>query len=469
MIDFQQVKARIPYFLKVPYRSAIAMVPYTWRNGGKIYRDTYKFLQKSQWFSKNQLVEYQNSQLKKLVLHCYQNVPYYSRIFADYGLNPKDINEPNDLRKLPFLDKETIITNFLQLTAINIPKRVWRYCSTGGTSGKPLLFYADKQNTVEREQAFWSVFLDRVDYSFGDKMVVLRNNALLGKKKWDYSPLTRKLVLDPFKLTPTNVDDYFDAIAQSGIKFLHTYPSAATTLLHFAKEARKNRELPIRTIVATSENVYNGQRFFLENGFNARFFSQYGHSERLIFAGECEHSINYHVFPEYGVLELIDEHGKTITKPGIVGEIVGTGFNNYVMPMLRYRTGDFAEYSEEHTCKCGRNYPLLSRVKGRWLQEMIIRGDGAYISITALNMHSNIFDNVRQFQFYQDTPGELNINVIRAENYSEIDTIRIRKQLLEKLGDIQLDINFVDSIPATSRGKHKFLIQKLNVAFGENK
>ena len=455
-------------FLKMPYRYTMAMFPYSWRNGGQTYRSTYEFLQKSQWFSKKQLFGYQCRELQKLIFHCCTNVPYYKKIFAEHGLRQEDIVEPGDLCKLPFLNKETISSHFLNITATNIPKKHWVYQTTGGTSGKPLSFYAQKDFSKQRESAFYEILLNRAGLSFSNKIIVLRNSAIPGKRIWDYNPKTRRLTLDPFKLTPTNVKEYFDVIVKSKIECLHTYPSAAATLLHFAEETGVKEKLPICVILATSENVYEGQRMYLENGLHSRFFSTYGHSEQLIFAGECEHSTNYHVFPEYGVLELIDEHGKTITKPGIVGEIVGTGFNNYVMPMLRYRTGDFAEYCEEQTCKCGRNYPLLSKVKGRWLQEMIIRGDGAHISITALNMHSDIFDNVRQFQFYQDTPGELIINVIRAKDYSENDTIRIRRQLLAKLGAMQLNIHFVDSIPATSRGKHKFLIQKLNVGFRVN-
>ncbi len=47
---------------------------------------TYRLLKKSQWWTKEQLEEYQMQQLSKLLNHAYENVPYYRRIFDERGL-----------------------------------------------------------------------------------------------------------------------------------------------------------------------------------------------------------------------------------------------------------------------------------------------------------------------------------------------------------------------------------------------
>ena len=70
---------------------------------GKVFRDTYDFLQESQWWSKEQLEEYQLQQLSTLLQHVYENVPYYHRIFDERGLKPKDIQDFTDLQMLPYL------------------------------------------------------------------------------------------------------------------------------------------------------------------------------------------------------------------------------------------------------------------------------------------------------------------------------------------------------------------------------
>ena len=61
-------------------------------------------------------------------------------------------------------------------------------------------------------------------------------------------------------------------------------------------------------------------------------------------AGECECSKNYHIFFEYGYFELVDENGNVIEDANKQGEIVVTSFEMTAMPLIRYKTGDFAEY-----------------------------------------------------------------------------------------------------------------------------
>ena len=84
-------------------------------------------------------------------------------------------------------------------------------------------------------------------------------------------------------------------------------------------------------------------------------------------------------------------------------------------------------------------------------------------------MHTHVFDNVQQLQFYQKIKGEVVLRVVKSETYSEQDTIQINKELSEKLGnDMELSIEFVDKISRTGRGKYKFLIQKLQIDKGNH-
>jgi phenylacetate-CoA ligase len=95
-------------------------------------------LQESQWWSKEQLEEYQLQQLSKLLQHAYENVPYYRRVFDERGFKPKDIPDFTDLQMLPYLTKEDVRTNFNDLIARNIPKEQMDYGTTGGSTAVPL-------------------------------------------------------------------------------------------------------------------------------------------------------------------------------------------------------------------------------------------------------------------------------------------------------------------------------------------
>jgi phenylacetate-CoA ligase len=167
---------------------------------------------------------------------------------------------------------------------------------------------------------------------------------------------------------------------------------------------------------------------------------------------------------EYGVLELTDEDGTPVPF-GEVGYVTGTGLDTYCMPFIRYQTDDVARFAQA-ACSCGRALPLIIDLVGRWQQEVVVTRDERYIPVTTLNTHTDAFNQVEQYQFYQDTPGELTIKVVPLPDYAEADTSRIQEALLTKLhGEMEIQIVFVSQIPRTRRSKHRWLIQKLPVSF----
>jgi phenylacetate-CoA ligase len=108
-------------------------------------------------------------------------------------------------------------------------------------------------------------------------------------------------------------------------------------------------------------------------------------------------------------------------------------------------------------------------MEGR-LHEFLISKTGRPISMTAsvAALHAPIFENVRQFRFFQDTPGKVELLIMRKRGYSAgADDVRIRQELSERLGpDMELtEIKVVDHIRPGPRGKHSFLEQRLGNVF----
>lgn len=463
-----QFAANFPRPLKQCLRYAYGALPFGIRYG-KVFRETYAFLQESQWWSRERLEEYQLAQLGKLLDHAYENVPYYRRVFDERGLKPKDIQDFKDLQLLPYLTKEIIQKNLEDLKARNYPPSKFGYVTTGGSTGIPMGFYLENGVSNAREWAFMLTQWNRVGFKIGDRCVVLRGNAVRSASKgkfWEYDPINKNLILSSYHLTDENMPKYIEKIKKFKPNFIQAYPSAITILAKFMQEHSIRPFYSVKALLCGSENLYTWQRELLEEVFQCRVYSWYGNSEQAVLAGECEKSTYYHIFPEYGIVELIGKGGKPLTGEDEIGEIVATGLNNFICPLIRYRTMDLA-VPANGMCECGRNYPLLRNVEGR-LQELIVTKNGRLISMTAINMHSDVFDNVKQFQFYQDKNGEVIFNIVRKDGYTEKDTGYIEKELGKKLGyDVDLIIRFVDSIPRTQSGKYRFLIQKLPIEFGD--
>lgn len=457
-----------PCFLQNTAKCVYGILPLPIRYG-KVFRNTYAFLQESQWWSQQQLEEYQLEQLNRLLHHAYENVPYYRKVFDERGLKPEDIQNFDDLRKLPYLTKEIIQENLPGLIAKNYPRSKLQYVTTGGSTGIPLGFYHEKGISDAKEWAFMLTQWKRVGFKNNDRCIVLRGAVVQSASKgklWEYDPINKWQILSSYHMTDETLPKYIAKIRKFKPVFIQAYPSAITILARFIKENKIEPFPTIKAILCGSENLYDWQRNLLEEVFQCRVYSWYGHAEQVVLAGECEKSTHYHIFPEYGIVELIGKDGKPVTQENELGEVVATGLNNFACPLIRYRTMDLAVLANTK-CGCGRNYQLLKKVEGR-LQELIVTGTGRLISMTAINMHSDVFDNVRQFQFYQEKKGEVIFNIVRNEAYTDRDTEYIRRELQKKLGvDVDLIIRFVDHIPRTQSGKYRFLIQKLPIEFGD--
>lgn len=460
---------QIPYPVQQGIRYFYGALPPRVRYG-KVFRNTYAFLQESQYWSREELDEYQLEQLSKLLHHAYQNVPYYRRIFDESGLKPKDIQDFRDLQLLPYLTKNIVQENLMDLVARNYSKSKLQYVTTGGSTGTPLGFYLEKEVSAAREWAFMLTQWNRAGFKIGDRCVILRGNVVGSSRKgkfWEYDPINKNLVLSSYHMTDETLPKYIEKINEFRPDFIRAYPSTITIMARFMRVSNIRPFPSIKAILLGSENLYSWQRELLEEIFECRIYSWYGHTEMCALAGECEKSTNYHIFPEYGYVEIIGKGGKSISGVSKMGEIVATSFNNFAMPFIRYRTMDLAQ-STNAKCECGRSYPLLKNVEGR-LQELIVANDGSLISLgpVIFGIHDIDWAKIKQIQFIQDIPGELTIQVVKDSSYPEMEieayVLRLFNARLE--GRCRLDVRFVDYIPRTQRGKYRYLIQKIPIEF----
>jgi len=469
-MDLKKFAQSLPYPIQQPLRYIYGAIPPSIRYG-KAFRETYAFLQESQWWSREKLEEYQMQQLSELLHHAYDNVPYYRRVFDERGLKPKDIQNFGDLRKLPYLTKEIIQENLPDLVARNYPKSKLQYVTTGGSTGIPVGLYHERGVSGAKEWAFMLTQWNRVGFKIGNRCVVLRGNVVCSASKgkfWEYDPASKNLILSSYHMTDETLPNYIVKVREFKPDFIQAYPSAITILARFMKENNIEPFPSVKALLCGSENLYPWQRELLEEVFQCRVYSWYGHSEQVVLAGECEKSIYYHIFPEYGFVELIADNGKPVTEDGKMGEIVATGLNNFACPLIRYRTMDLA-VPANGKCECGRNYPLIKRVEGR-LQELIVTRDKRLITLTALifAQHFEAFSKVKEMQLVQEREGDLVVKIVRFPQYAHSDEREILSKMQRCVGD-GLDINFayVDHIPRTRSGKYRFLIQKVPIEFGD--
>lgn len=438
--------------------------PHVWL--GKRFRAKLRFVSAAQHWSRDEAAAYQLRALQKIVTLANDRSPYYRKQFRACGFEPGDLRGLEDIAKLPTIDAQTIRDHLPLMRTRQFVDPNADYISTGGTSGSPLRFHINADRSAI-EFAYLVAGWQRAGYSLETPLAVFRGRVVsenLDGLHHDYDPFLRHHRYSGFHMSDASMRDYVEHLAGIGPCYLHVYPSAVAVLARFLKRSGIKPPENIRGIIAESEIVYPEQRRRVEELFGCRYFSCYGHTEKVAAAAECEQSTDYHVWPTYGYFELLDENGRLVTTPGKRGEIVGTGFINTVVPFIRYRTGDLATFVGDRCDACGRQHTIITDIRGHRTQEMLVANDGSLISWTALNMHDDTFDNVRQFQFRQDTPGAVDLRIVPGASFTDDDRQRILANLNAKLtGRVHVNLQMTDAIKLSTHGKAVYVDQKLHV------
>jgi phenylacetate-CoA ligase len=176
-----------------------------------------------------------------------------------------------------------------------------------------------------------------------------------------------------------------------------------------------------------------------------------------LFGSECEYG-RYHVSPEVGIIELLDADGNP-SSPGEFGEVVCTGLQNFLQPLIRYRIGDVARWSVNQDCSCGRAMPIIEEVEGRF-EDICYTSDGR-----ELLRFDTVFkgvDRIREAQVIQNKIDQFTIRVVPAENFGLDEIERIQHNMENHVGRVKIAVETVMAIERTPAGKFRAVICNLS-------
>lgn len=425
-----------------------------------------RLLERKVFETKEQVQEYQFMEMKKIISHAYYHVPYYQKLFKGIGLKPEDFTSMDDLQKIPLLTKQIIQENREDLKAVNIPEKHFKEVQTGGTTGMPMEFYLDKRYSTLKEMVFLRHMWKKLGYRQRDRCIVLREDEVdhieEGKSYWNMNRLTNWLIMSAFHLNEDTFPLFYDKIRSFKPKFILAFPSNIYLLARFIRE----RSLPVfpsvKGVICSSENLFDWQREYLSDVLKVKIFSFYGHSEKCILAAECSDLTGYEFYPHYGYAELVNDRGIGCSEENERGEIVGTGFHNYVAPLIRYKTGDLATFTNEAGCDHPGWYKIRN-LEGR-VQDYLVDHDN--VPKTYLHIDRpfwNIRDKVYAYQYVQDEPGKVLLNIHPKEELADKELAEIKNIFHNTYFKFDLDIRQVDHIPRTSSGKFRYLVQNMKL------
>ena len=426
------------------------------------YHRTIRLLQSTEYLSEESLQQLQFRHLKNMLVHAFEKSHYYRETFHQAGVDPHDMIELDDIQAFPLLTKQQYRDNLDKIMSKDAKKPFLIHMYTGGTTGTPLPLYR-QLNDFARQEAF-------VDYMYlmmgADpfcKTVYLRGEV--GDKKGIYhyvGNFGKILYLSSHNMTDRNLELYIKLIRDYKPRLMYALPSVAMILAGYLERNHIAPFAGLRWAICPSENLYEFQIKYIQKVLQCQVHNFYGHGEHAVLASGCTKSTRYHVLPQYGYAELIDEDGNLVTQEGGLGEIVATSFTNPCCPFIRYRTGDYAVYTAKK-CPCGRNYTMWEKIEGR-VQAVAIAKNGGRISIGP-DLLCTIFDRtymkIKQFKIEQRRVGELTFRVIPHKNSDIIEIRQFFKRIFNEQfpGSFDVKVERLEESDLDQRDKHLYFIQ----------
>ncbi|MCK4660792.1 MAG: phenylacetate--CoA ligase family protein [Phycisphaerae bacterium] len=455
----EKVYWKAPYFAKNWMASWNARRLNRERFGPDYEQALREIAERDKW-APAQFEEHQRRELQKLARHAAEHVPYYRKLFAEIGVDPAEIKGPEDLVRLPILEKSTVRADPLCLLDERLDRRKLIVLHSSGTTGTPLTLYRDvRLNSTST--AFADARCHDVagvrrrrnkSVSIGGQLVTPTNQTK--PPFWVWNQRWQQLYMSSFHLAPQNLDHYVARLREFGGEYIEGYPSSIYVI---ARHIVDNKLEPVRfkACFTTAETLSDCQRQAIRDAFCCRTYDQYGCVEAVIFAAECPER-NMHLSPEIGIVEVVDENDNPC-EPGQVGQLICTGLVNHVQPFIRYRLGDIGMLSSD-TCPCKSPLPLLGLIEGRTNAALVTR-DGRRFGRVALFVEEAF--GVAEAQIIQFDYDKFVVRVVPASNYTEADGQKVISNLKYSVGEADVRVELVDRIERTAAGKFQAIICNL--------
>jgi len=189
-----------------------------------------------------------------------------------------------------------------------------------------------------------------------------------------------------------------------------------------------------RLVTSTAEALLPVTRARFEDFFRAPVFNQYGLTEAGgVIARECRMHDGFHVLsPDY-VVEVVDADGHRVPD-GTEGEIAITNLESRLVPVVRYRTGDFGTVTRL-PCRCGLVTPRIARLAGRTITRFRLP-DGRTVS--PFDEFGPVIGELPldQFQMVQTAPCEVVLSYTSAAPVDDLPAAAaLRERVRSLFGD----------------------------------
>jgi len=336
--------------------------------------------EETECISRKEMEELQLANLKRVVEHAYNCVPFYRKKFDEIGLKSEHIQTLRDIEKIPYTTKEDLRENYpFRLFACPM-KKIIRLHASSGTTGKPVVV-----GYTRRDLENWTECVARIIVAAGGRdddlaQIVFGYGLFTGGFGLHYG--LERVGITVLPMSSGNSERQLMMMQDFGSTIVVGTPSYVLYLSEVAEEmGLKKEDFRLRLGLFGGEGHTVSMRAELEERWGILATENYGLTEITGpgVAGECIYQEGMHINEDHFYPEIIDPDTGQTREYGEEGELVLTTLTKEGIPMLRYRTRDITVLTQE-PCKCGRTNARMAKVRGRTDDMLIIKGVNVFPS-----------------------------------------------------------------------------------------
>lgn len=451
--------------LPVPIQNwAISAYGYSWkrRRFGGIFSEELKGFKDRENYSPEQWYDYETAQLRKLLIHSFNTVPFYNESFKKAGLSLEELSmfDRSAIDRLPMLEKNDLRVWGKTRLLSSVQEKGGDFFASSGSTGTPtqILF------SHPMHQRWSAGFEARIRHWAGVDRFTPR--GMIGGRRvvpegdakppfYRYNFFEKQVYFSAYHISSTHASDYLQGITRHGVQYMTGYAMSNYFLARFLEELKL--EAPqLKAVITSSEKLTDEMRKTFLRVYRCKSFDSWSGVEACGLVSECEHG-SLHISSDLGIIELLDDQGNPV-KPGEAGEVVCTGLINFDQPLIRYRIGDVMRLGSE-ICKCGRSMPVISEIMGR-VEDTVIGIDGREM----VRFHGIFVDlpNLIEGQIIQWDATNIEIKIVSNGKWTPEEAAIIKKRIVSQLGEVNVTIHVVDSITRNQNGKFQAVISHIN-------
>lgn len=392
------------------------------------------------------IAEHARGRLRRILVHALEHVPFYRRTVRLSAAEAA--HEPLDevLAGFPYLSKETVMAQQRDFLDSRLDPEKLMYATSGGSSGQGIGLWRTKR-LADIEKAFFSHEWGKLGFSF-DKSRILRIGADARRLAHEEPArvVGNRLMLSPYHVHEQHKAAILDAIKRFRPDYVHGYPSSVTALSELLQPGEL--DVQVKAVLLASEPATPGQLASIRRLFRSPVSLNYGLSERtnLAFLQVDDTGASEYRFDAlYGWNEN--------RMDGERAEIVGTSLWNDVMPLIRYRTGDYGLIGADGRCP---------GIDGRG-HEFLVDRSGKRIPGLSIVIDEVTWDFVRLYQVRQSKAGEITLAVVPRHGSlnDEQKAFVLDAQQRRWGGFFDISLQEEHDIPLAPNGKRKLVVSAL--------